>query len=110
MPYNPTPSSTFIEDIQTNVDANANTTTSSMDIRNASFLRFQVAAKTGTHTTHVIALEVSMDGTIWNTTEVNVTGTGMSNTSSRNVARYVRFKVSTVEGAASTVDLILQGK
>jgi len=79
--------STFVEDAQTGVDANANTTTPSVDVSNAQFIRFQVTDNTGSHSTHIIRLQVSLDETVWYDTGTTVTGTGLSSTSARNVAK-----------------------
>ncbi len=110
MPYNPSQGSTFVDGTQLGIDANANTVTQSLDMSRARDVSFQVIANTGTHATHVVTLQVSMDDTNWFTTSLSVTGTGVTSSSFFNVAKFARLKVTTVEGAASTVDLTMQAK
>ena len=109
MSYNPTGDS-FAESIELNVDANANTVTPSLDMSNARDVIFQVIGNAGLHTTHVVKLQVSLDDVNWRTTVLSVTGEGISDGSSLNIAKFARLKVTTVEGAASTVDLTMQAK
>ena len=110
MSYNPSQVSGFVEGTQLNIDANANTVTQSIDMSSAKDISFQVIANTGTHATHVVKLQVSMDDSNWFTTSLSVTGTGITSSSFFNIARFARLKVTTVEGAASTVDLTMQAK
>lgn len=109
MSYNPI-GSTFVEGTQLNIDANANTVSQALDISRARDISFQVIANSGTHATHVVKLEVSMDKTNWFTTSLSITGTGITTTSFFSLTKFARLKVTTVEGAASTVDLTMQAK
>ncbi len=104
MPYR------LAEGTQLNVDANANTVTASIDMNFARDLAFQVIANSGSHSNHVVKLQVSMDDSNWFTTSQSITGVGITPTSFMNLARYARLKVTTAEGAPSTVDLTLQAK
>ena len=93
----------FVEGTQLGIDANANTVTQSLDMRNARDVVFQVIANSGTHATHVVTLQVSMDDTNWFTTSFSLTGVGITSTSFLNLAKFARLKVTTVEGAVASV-------
>ncbi len=66
-------------------------------------------ANTGGNTTHIVTLQCSLDDTNWNNTAATVTGVGLQDNTQVS-ARYVRLKVTTAEGSASTVDVIIQAK
>lgn len=70
---------------------------------------FFVFANTGAHTAHVVALQYSPDGTNWETSGSNtITRTGHKVVSDLLGCKYIRLKVTTAEGGASTSDVVLQ--
>lgn len=93
-------------DLQLNTEVNADTssTTTSIEMGDASLAALYVVANTGTHATHVTTLQVSPDGTNWFDTSHTITGVG--NLHNISCAAYeIRAKVTTHEGATSTVDI-----
>ena len=109
MSYSPV-GDAFAEGTQLSIDANASTVTQALDMAKAKDVSFQVIANSGAHANHVLTLQVSMDETNWFTTSLKVTGTGVTTSSFFNIARFARLKVTTLEGAASTVDVTIQAK
>lgn len=105
-----------IDDITTGVDAN-NTDSVTVGIDTDNFKRFalHIVGKTGAHVNHIIELQSSANNSHWfaarneDGTTIRVTGEGhkLHFTSS---SRYLRAKVKTAEGEASTVDIYIQGK
>lgn len=109
MSYVPTSSEHFSELKVSGVDVDATTTTASLDISDNANVAYSVVAATGTHATHVITLQCSLDDSNWNDTSSTITGVGVVD----NVAvttKFVRLKVTTNEGSAATVNIIIQGK
>jgi hypothetical protein len=86
------------------VDANAASTTTALVMDNASIAGFYIVAATGAHTTHVATLQTSPDGTNWFDTAHTITGVGELH-SVTCVADQIRVKITTAQGAASTVDI-----
>ncbi len=109
MSYTPRSSEHFSELIQAGLDANAATTSTSLDIQDDAKVAFSVVAATGTHATHVVTLQCSLDDSAWQDTSSTVTGVGVVDNISITT-RYVRLKVTTNEGGTSTIDIIIQGK
>ena len=71
----------------------------------------QVIANTGTHATHIIDLQCSSNNSNWhNINSGDVTGVGITDPPVTVGTRYVRARVSTAEGGASTVDILIQAK
>lgn len=100
----------FVEHAQTGLDSNNTATVStSLDITGADFVVWNVQAATGTHGTHVITLQCSVDDSSWESTLSTLTGVGTKD-NVQITARYVRLKVTTAESATSTVDIIIQAK
>ena len=83
--------------------------TNSMDIRDNKYVAMQIVANTGANTTHVITLQCSLDGTTWKNTASSVTGVGLVD-NVQVTARYVRGKITTVEGGTSTINVFLNAK
>ena len=110
MSYTPTSGEHFSELKETGLNTNNNgAVTASLDIHDNASIAFEIQAASGTHGTHVIMLQCSLDDSSWLNTSTTITGVGVKN----NIAittQYVRLKVTTVEGGASTVDIIIQGK
>lgn len=93
-----------VETLDTNV---LNATTSSIETFDATYVAVFVVDKAGAHTTHVITLQVSPDNVNWFDTSLTVTGSPGKINGTLCIANYVRGKVTTVEGAVSTVDITL---
>ena len=95
---------------QTGLDANASSVTTGLDIGGAKTAIFQVLAASGTHATHVITLQESVDNSNWDDVSgATVAGAGVKTGISVG-AHFVRLKVTTLEGGASTVDVTIQAK
>ena len=101
----------FSEHIELGFDANnSGAVSSSLDIKEDSLVTMQVIANTGTNTTYIIDLQCSTNNSNWH----NVAGGSINQTGIVDGltvgARYIRARVSTAEGGASTVDVYLQAK
>ncbi len=99
----------FTEHIEVGLDANSvGDVSTSLEIKENTIVTMQVIANTGGNTTHIIDLQCSANNSNWhNVASVNQIGITDGNTIG---ARYIRARVSTAEGAASTVDVYLQAK
>ena len=86
------------------VDADANTTTTPLTLYDATIVGLYIKAVSGTHGTHVVTLQISPNGTDWFDTSHTITGIGELHGISC-IAVELRAKVTTVEGATSTVDI-----
>jgi len=92
------------------IDTNDNTAvTDALDVRGGNNLAFQVIAKTGTHSTHVITLQVSADKITWINSTHTLTGVGIKDNLTTALC-WARLKVTTAESATSTCDVFLQSK
>ena len=101
----------FSEHIKVGLDSNdTGAVTGSLDMKENGFVSWTVQATSGAHTTHVITLQHSLDNAAWLDTSSEITGAGTAEDNVQTTARFVRAKVSTVEGAASKVDVIIQAK
>lgn len=101
----------FTEQITTGLNADdSDSVTAGLEIKENSVTTMQVIANTGTHATHIIVLQCSANNATWhNVDSGSVNGTGIADGLTVG-ARYIRAKVSTEEGGASTVDIYLQAK
>ena len=109
MSYAPTSSEHFSEIKQTGLDANATTTSTSLNVQDNANVVFSIVGASGTHATHVVTLQCSLDDSAWQDMSSTVTGVGVVD----NVpvtTKFVRLKVTTNEGGTSTIDIIIQGK
>jgi len=92
------------------VNADATSTTTGLEITENGFVSMQIIANTGTHATHIIDIQCSTNNSNWHdVTGGSVTGVGIVD-SIQVTTQFVRARVSTVEGVASTVNIILQAK
>ncbi|MBL4891458.1 MAG: hypothetical protein JKX91_06485 [Rhizobiaceae bacterium] len=89
---------------ETGLDADATTTTSSVIVGDNSLIAIFITANTGTHATHVVTLQISPDGSNWFDTSHTITGVGQLHNITC-VAIEARAKVTTNEGATSTIDI-----
>ena len=101
----------FSDNIQTLTDTgfDANNTasvTSSIKMDGSSSLGFYIADNTGTHATHEIEIQVSLDNSTWLDTNIIITGIGVL-ASLMCVTNFTRAKCKTAEGGVSTVDIDL---
>ncbi len=100
----------FISEIQ-KLAADTNnvaTVTDSIDLNSVvnGVITFFTVANTGAHTTHVITLQYSPDNINWINGAKNLVGIGCVEVPV-TAARYIRLKVTTAEGGASTTDIYL---
>ena len=86
------------------LDANASSATTPLKTNGARYVSLFVLDDTGAHTTHVMTIQISGDGVNWEDTADTITGVG-SKTNILCIAAFVRAKVTTLEGGASTVDV-----
>jgi len=89
---------------QAGINANANTVGDEYEMGGYTIVAFEVLANTGTHGTHIVTMQCSLDGTTWMDTAETVTGLGMKEIAFTGAYK-IRFKVTTVEGAASAIDI-----
>ena len=95
---------------ETDFDTNSTSTaTSSLDIRDNKHVTWGISATTGTHATHVIKLQQSLDNVTFSNTGSILTGVGIKD-NLQITARYIRLKVTTAEGSASTVEVRIHAK
>jgi len=107
--YNPI-GKKFSELIKTGLDSdNTSSVTETFDISENDFLSWQVLAKSGSHSSHILTLQCSFDDVNWQNTSSTITGVGFKN-NVQMTTKYMRVKVTTAEGSASTVDVIIQAK
>ncbi len=92
---------------EASLDANSTSSvTGKVDTVGVASVTLQVVSVSGTHGTHVIKLQGSVDGVTFVDTSSTVTGPGAV-TLSGPVYPYHRAKVTTAEGAASVVDVYI---
>jgi len=103
--------STFNEFAQKNVNGNDNTFLGdAINVQDNLYLSFQVIAVSGTHAAHVFKLQESADKTTWvDVASGSLTGAGIK-PNLQVSTKYVRLAEATAEGAASVVDIYVQGK
>lgn len=94
---------------KTDIDANTNYTTESLDITDGTYVGLYVSSKSGSSSTHVVTLQISPDGVKWFDTDHTIKGTGNVH-DVICIAQYVRAKVTTREGSASTIDIDIISK
>lgn len=86
-----------------------NTASDALPIEDLADLVVLVAQASGTITGAILTIEQSLDGITWYTTGITISGAALS----ANVticARYMRLRVSTQSGAASTATCTIHGK
>jgi len=98
----------YIEESYTAIDANAATTTATVDLGRYRYVSVDVEAASGTSATHIITVQTSLDGTKWWDTSNTIAQAAQADFT--HDGRYIRLKVTTLEGGASTVDARLQAK
>lgn len=86
------------------VDANVKSTTTPLLMGDAKNASFYVVANTGTNAAHIATMQVSPDGANWFDTDHTVEGIGNEHDMTC-IAESVRVKITTIEGATSTVDI-----
>ncbi len=102
----------FSEHIEIGLNANsAVAVSSSLEIKENTVVSMQVINSSGTHNNHIIDLQCSSNNSNWHNVDGgDVTSLGITDPSVIVGARYIRARVSNVEGEASTVDVYLQAK
>ena len=91
------------------LDAGATSVSKSLDIKENSIVCFGAKPKTGSHTAHQITLQHSLNDEDWADTAFVLTGAGIVD-NIQTAVRYVRLKVTTVEGSPSEVLVRIQAK
>ena len=96
----------------TSLNANSlNSVTPRLDIKEKTGLAWSVLEKTGSHSTHVLTIQRSTDNINWDNTSSKITaGTPYQIKTATVNVRYVRVKVTTAEGSASTVEVVINAK
>ena len=90
---------------ETGVDANSTSSvTAAMPIGDSNHVSLFITGTTGTHGTHVVTMQISPDGVKWFSTAHVVTGLGSLH-DEICTALEVRAKITTAEGAASTIEI-----
>lgn len=98
-------SSTFTQESFAGVDTNVlDAASTSLDVGKATMAELVIVGKTGTHGTHVVTLQTSPNDIDWLDTSVTVTGAGRAIHNPCPCA-FLRVKITTAEGAASTCDI-----
>jgi len=94
---------------------NVGAVTGKLNVRALSKITLDVAGVTGTHATHRVALQVSVNGDDWRAAEdsagnpIRIAGDTMLQNIEVSAA-VVRARVSTAEGAVSTCNVTIQAK
>lgn len=91
-----------------NADSDASATPA-LELELAKEVFVTVEAASGTHATHVLKIQMSADGTNWHT-HGSATVTGVGFMTGTVGARWVRVKVTTEEGGASTVNVRINAR
>ena len=84
--------------------------TTSIDITAATMFSWCVTGATGAHANHKVKLEISFDNTKWLDSASHITGIDVFSSENDVSIGYIRFMVDVVEGATSTVDIIVNSK
>ena len=102
--------SRFSELTESNFNTNNTSTVSaSLDIKDNKWVAWGAKQTSGGHSTHIITLQQSLDNSTWVNTASTLTGTGIVN-NIQITTRYVRLAVTTAEGSASIVSIVIHGK
>ncbi len=92
------------------LDANDDTkATEALDLDYSRNVFVSVEDSSGAHTTHVLKIQESADGSTWHN-HASATVTGLGSMSGAVNARFVRVAVTTEQGAAGVVDVRIQAK
>lgn len=91
------------------LDADADSVSDSLDIKENSIVCFGAKPETGSHAVHQITLQHSLNDEDWADTAFVLTGSGIVD-NIQTAVRYVRLKVTTVEGSPSEVLVRIQAK
>lgn len=100
---------TFVESIDTGLNANTSSVTTSLDILGCTVIFIEVVANTGAHSNHIVTVQCSADNSVWHDSVTTIAQLGIANNKAI-ISRYVRAKVTTPEGGASTIDITIQAK
>jgi hypothetical protein len=92
--------------IETSVNANSTASVSAGTALPTQFeyVFIEVKPNLGTHATHVVTLQWSTDNIVWGDSNYSITGTGFFYAYKETGPLYYRLKVTTAEGAISTID------
>ncbi len=90
----------------TSVDCNTNANGTALKSDGARYASLLIKEVSGTHATHVITIQVSENGTDWQSTSHTITGDGILE-GVLVIGKFIRSRVTTVEGGASVSDISL---
>jgi len=97
--------------VETGINANATTLSKSLELGAAFNYSVEVVANTGANTTHVVTAQTSSNDSDWTDASPSVTITGVGiNDNNTTAFRFIRLKVTTNEGGASTVDWYINAR
>jgi len=102
----------FVELFEETLDTNNINARQVVDIADITNLCWVVEPSSGAHTTWVLELECSHDGTNWFPLAVtlNASGTIQMSPNTTLLTKWAGIKVKTIEGGTSTVKVTIQGK
>lgn len=107
--FNSSSHSDYSERTATAVNTNVlDTVTQSLYINGNRGIGLHIYADSGTHASHVVTVQVSANDTDWTDTTLSIMGVG--SVEGETTAQYIRAKVTTAEGANSTVNIYLTSK
>lgn len=95
--------------LSSNLNLNSTSTVSDkIELKSLRSVGVHVVSVSGTHTTHVLTLQLSPDdGTTWCDTTTTVTGSGKYVSNNTCFATHARVKCTTAEGAAAVCNVYL---
>ena len=100
----------FSELITRNFNANSTSSfTDSLDTRENTLICFGTKSVSGTHSSHVLTLQHSLDNATWEDTAYTLTGGGIKD-GIQTAVRWHRVRCSTAKGVASLMDVTIQAK
>ena len=84
--------------------------TASLNVQTQSSIAWTVQGATGTHASHEITLQLSLDNINWINTSSVLARVDVLSVNTDLVIGYVRFCVTKLEGATSTVNIVVNTK
>jgi len=101
----------FLSTTLTHLDTNVvGSKTSSVNVTGHTIFTWRVIPKTGSHNNHRIGLRGSLDNSTFFPLNSKLEGADVMSTEVNFPIGYIKFRVSTAEGSASTVDIGVNAK
>jgi len=101
----------FLTNTKSALDTNVlNAVTASLDVTAQQFVSWCVVDATGAHDNHVITMQLSLDNVTFFDSPSKLLGADRISIENNMSVGYIRWKVTTAEGATSTVDIIINAK